>query len=820
MPLAKNTVYSEKALSSLPRILGNMDRNPFSRTYGCIHRDYWLEKVSDFPDAVRQFGVHAMALAWHHSMPKNPYHQHPKVLEWIIAALDFWASIQHEDGSFDEFYPYERGWVGPTAFTAYTCCEAYKLVQEHVSDKSRLHIEFALQKAARFIARGQSEEDHLANHWAMACLAVWKIKDLFQMPELYLPYEKLWQTFLTYHNQEEGWSREYDGIDPGYLSATVSFLAKIYRENRDPRLAEVINQSIETCAYFAYPNGFYAGSAGSRNTLHFYPHGFEIMAAENPLAAAVAEKMLVALRQDKLVPPQIMSDRYLVYRVPEYLLSYLDHYRPEKLPKLPYEKADFQTYLPQARIWVRKRKDSYIVANLAKGGVVKLFNAPKGYSLLSDCGVLGKLKSGEVATNQWIDSAYRIESGKSGFSVEGRLHQVVASKLFTPVKNIAFRGVMTLLGPIPVFCHWFKGYIRKTLIMNQPRLPIAFKREVKLVKDEMIIKDTITPSPESVFSELKIGGEFFVRYVPQSMYFQAQELEVPAAYSLSKEQLEKLKREGSLTLERRVDLSAKAESKDDIGFHDREDSLDPLAPADQPMGVLDREYSDGRESKPELQFRLQTRAAILANMIKKYYWNSKGLSILDFGSAEGKTLMALDRALPGNRIQGLEYSGELIGLAQALPQNVELMEGDITDPSACLKRGAYDVVSALAVLEHLSDPQQGFDAAYKMLKPRGLLIATCPVPAWDQISSRLGLLKDDQHEVEMNRQRMIQMLQNSGFELLDFHKFMWAPLSFLPYLKVPLSGPMSLNLDRAVASLKIFDCLFVNQIIVGRKPAA
>lgn len=52
-------VYLNYALDQIPRILGNMDRNSFSPTYGCFHRDYWLDKTSDFPDAVRQFGSQA-----------------------------------------------------------------------------------------------------------------------------------------------------------------------------------------------------------------------------------------------------------------------------------------------------------------------------------------------------------------------------------------------------------------------------------------------------------------------------------------------------------------------------------------------------------------------------------------------------------------------------------------------------------------------------------------------------------------------------------------------------------------------------------------
>ena len=46
--------------------------------------------------------------------------------------MEYWAKIQHKEGSFDEFYPYERGWVGPTAFTTFTSIEAYKLLEDEI----------------------------------------------------------------------------------------------------------------------------------------------------------------------------------------------------------------------------------------------------------------------------------------------------------------------------------------------------------------------------------------------------------------------------------------------------------------------------------------------------------------------------------------------------------------------------------------------------------------------------------------------------------------------------------------------------------------
>ncbi|NJL33434.1 MAG: hypothetical protein HC893_05745 [Chloroflexaceae bacterium] len=439
-------VYAQKALNQVPRLLSNLDRNPFSPTYGCFHRDYWLDKTSDFPDAVRQFAVQALALVYRHEFPGNIYYRQPKIRDWAIAGLDYWTRIQHSDGSFDEFYPFERGWVGPTAFTTFTSVEAYNLLADELPDDVAIRVRLAVHRAAHFIAAGESEEDHLANHHAMACLAVWKAHRLLGDQSLLDGYRRLWNGFLTYH-RDEGWAREYDGVDPGYLSATVSFLAKIYQDDPAPELLEVMRKSVEFSSYFAYPNGFYGGSMGSRNTLHFYAHGYEVMGRALPLAAAVAEKMLQGLAEDKLVPPDIISDRYVVYRVPEFLQAYLDYTpRPADLPPLPYEHEPFRRYFPGARVYVATLPDRYVLANLAKGGVVKVFDCTTGRLLLNDCGLLGELEDGQVVTSQWVDPTYTAQADERGWSVTGTLNAVPSNKLFTPLKNILFRSALVALG--------------------------------------------------------------------------------------------------------------------------------------------------------------------------------------------------------------------------------------------------------------------------------------------------------------------------------------------------------------------------------------
>jgi len=45
-------IYALKAVTQIPRILSLEDRNPFSKTYGCFDRRFWLDKAADFPTAL------------------------------------------------------------------------------------------------------------------------------------------------------------------------------------------------------------------------------------------------------------------------------------------------------------------------------------------------------------------------------------------------------------------------------------------------------------------------------------------------------------------------------------------------------------------------------------------------------------------------------------------------------------------------------------------------------------------------------------------------------------------------------------------------
>jgi hypothetical protein len=490
-----------------------------------------------------------------HDMPGNIYFGQPKIRDWTIAGLEYWARVQHADGSFDEFYPYERGWAGPTAFTCFAAVEAVHCLGESMTSDTRERVLSAIRKAAHFIAAGESEEDHLANHHAIACMAVWKAYELLGDPTLKEGYERLWRGFLHYQ-QPEGWSVEYDGVDPGYLSATVSFLAKIYQTHPTPEMLNVLEAAVSFASYFVYPNGYYGGSMGSRQTLHFYPHGFEVLASDIPLAGSIAQKMLEGLDRGGLVPPEVMPDRYLPYRVAEYLQAYLDAApRPSDLPKLPYEREPFTDWFPTARVYARRGERSYLLVNLAKGGVIKLFDAQTGTLVFNDCGILAKLQGGELVSSQWVDPRYEVMVSDEIVQIQGRLQKMPSTKTFTPLKMAMFRGVLTAVGWNGPASHMMKGGIRKLLMLGTRPVPVQFRRQIRLDGDNLLVTDHLERTGSAVFASLMIGDEFAVRYVPQSRYFQAQELDISGLW-LNQAQIDQLNDSGVLTVVRSVDLTA------------------------------------------------------------------------------------------------------------------------------------------------------------------------------------------------------------------------------------------------------------------------
>ena len=555
--MSKRYIYAQKAINQIPRLLSCLDRNEFSQTFGCFNREFWLTRVRDFPDAIAQLGTLSLSLVWSYKFPDGEkFYQNPELKKWIIGSFKYWIKIQHQDGSYDEFYPNERGWAGPTGFLLYGVLRSYELLEKNFPADLEKEFFNAVKKSAWFLAT-REEEGVLANHHAMALLPIYqayyhfkKIDPIFA-EKLYKKFEERLNCFFNYC-YDEGWCLEYDGADPGYLSALVSFLSKMqkYMQGDEPwakKIQTIIDKGIEFSSYFLYPNGSYGGTLGSRQTLHFYAHGYELQGKHNKLASSCAEFAAQSLVEKKLVPPEIQDDRYYLYRIPEFLEAYIDYQeRSDNLPMLPSQQNQFIKYFPQAKFFIKNNDKYYLIVNLAKGGVVKFFDKEKKELIFSEDGILIGVNNNKILTTQWIGPEYFVEQKNhdNEYSVKGNLH-IIPQKYFTPIKMIVFRLFILSTGWNAKIADLIKGLIRKLLMTRSSKTQVKFTRNFFINENKIIITNEIQTEQEIKF--LQLGGQFASRYVPQSRYFQWEELD-NKYWQADKESLQKINKEKKCTI--------------------------------------------------------------------------------------------------------------------------------------------------------------------------------------------------------------------------------------------------------------------------------
>ena len=72
---------------------------------------------------------------------------------------------------------------------------------------------------------------------------------------------------------------------------------------------------------------------------------------------------------------------------------------------------------------------------------------------------------------------------------------------------------------------------------------MEFGRTFAVEGDRIVITDRLRVAGPVQFEQLAVGDEFFARYVPQSSYFQSQELDA-SGRRLSADELDRLRQEG------------------------------------------------------------------------------------------------------------------------------------------------------------------------------------------------------------------------------------------------------------------------------------
>ena len=517
--------FSKTALKSTDRVLNLLDRNSFSKTFGCFDKYYWHFKTKDFPSASCQMGVEFLSRLW--SLPQGGFYKNPTLLQWIKAGMEYTLSLQHRDGSFDEWYPNERGWAGPTSYIIHSLIKAYNITESRWDEDFKNRMKDCFLKAGKFLLR-QKEGADLANHFALFLLSLYEIDQVVRDPKIKAEFDSRFKQFESFVSKE-GWSMEYDNVDFGYNLATLSFLGRLDKIYSNPFLKNHAEKAFEFLSCFFYPDGSFGG-LGSRETIHLYPFALTYWGQTLPLAKAVHHHLLNKRSYEKLTPSD-QDDHYLFYRISEYMEADEPAKQPESftdLPPLPFAKEPFKKYFPDSGFFVKKTAAFYLVSNMKKGGALRIYDIPTGKCLLKNNGWITQLKDKSKITNHRKQENDVIKITDKKITVQGKA-VFLNQKYFNSLKFAAFRLTLALAGNRKT-AFYLKKIIRYFLILQKKQSKHSFKREIIFPdsdqkRPEIHIMDFINcDGAEKIF----YGGGFSVRYVPQSGYFEDSDLQSPS----------------------------------------------------------------------------------------------------------------------------------------------------------------------------------------------------------------------------------------------------------------------------------------------------
>lgn len=170
-----------------------------------------------------------------------------------------------------------------------------------------------------------------------------------------------------------------------------------------------------------------------------------------------------------------------------------------------------------------------------------------------------------------------------------------------------------------------------------------------------------------------------------------------------------------------------------------------------------------------LRIRYRYTYYIWKCFIEKYIrrnLTNRPLRILDVGCGPGNFLRCLKNWFHDTHTIGLDLSSDLLEYASKKNGATNLLQGYATELP--FRGECFDVVSALQVIEHLSNPEKFLKEVHIILKKNGILILTTPNPkgvAARLMGDRWGGIRDD-HISLRSPADWRNTLASNGFQIL------------------------------------------------------
>lgn len=446
-----------------------------------------------------------LALAYDIELPDNPYYKQPEIREWAIAGVRYAAKSAHADGSCDDYFPYEKA-GGAAAFSLLASVSACRLLE--VDDEDVISF---LENRADWLASHQ-ESGCLTNHHALILLGLEELGDWLKTDRWSEAAAARLEQVLEWQHPE-GWFREYEGCDPGYHTLTIGCLAAYHARQPDERVEAALRRAVDVAALFVHPDGTYGGEYGSRNTLNFFPHGFELVGRWMPEALAINDTFLEGLHRG--LQPCYADDHIVGHHSWSYFLAWR-HFTPDRSP--PEIREDNRRYLEGAGIVVERRGDATLYVALNKGGSFKLF---RGERLVASDTQISLLVGGRNAVGHLIDRYdCTVEDGR--ITVSGSFGWA-KHKLMSPATMVLSRLFMMTLGRF--FADQVRRLLQRLLVTGKRQAPFRFLRVFEWEGKRLVVTDRLEADSWNAVESGGIGGHQTSICVVMSRTFQPSQLQ-------------------------------------------------------------------------------------------------------------------------------------------------------------------------------------------------------------------------------------------------------------------------------------------------------
>jgi hypothetical protein len=513
LPDSRNP-YRDAAIEQAWRLAALVDRNPHSPTRGSFSRTHWAWKFSDFPYPRMQEGVYALVCLQAIDDPNNPLRGSGNVERWAAWGFEYWTTLQHANGAYDEAYPFEQC-LAATAFTSFYVGAAFARSRATLNPALSARVEGALRRAADWLCTHDETHGLLSNHLGVAVAALEQSARAFNEPR-YGARARFFLERIFSHQSAEGWLREYDGADIGYGTHGFFYLAAYWKMTGCERTREALDRFAEFLAYFIHPDGTIGGEYGSRNTEFYYPAGFEMLSGVSPASAAIASALRGAVRDRQVCGVWSMDDFNLMPMLNNLLFASEAYDDRAAGSVLPCAAAPFRKYFAEAGLWIVNTAGYYAVAGLCKGGTVSLFDKATRRMTARHSGLIATA-AGRRFTSQDHTLSPAVQWSDSGDAVTLDVPwKPLGATVFNSWLFIAFRIFTLTVGRVPFVSQWLKDTLVHVLIRRKARVAVTHRRRLVATADGIDIEDDLQLPWTS--GELDAVEQFTAIHMGSSLY--------------------------------------------------------------------------------------------------------------------------------------------------------------------------------------------------------------------------------------------------------------------------------------------------------------